>query len=130
LERAQDRARRATARSFRDRRVVGQARNTLARRATIDAIQNISQRASQYRSLSGNRESENLRNLIRSQEIRHCISQEHRPRRRPTELEVHIATFNRKVKLGPDQICLYCKQINKLSRAYLEEHCECREEIY
>jgi len=123
LERAQDRARKATARSFRDRRVVEQARNTLARRsariaarqATIDAIQNKSQRVSQFRSLGGNREAENLRNLIRSQEIRHSISQEHRPSRRPTELEVLIATFNRK---------------KKLSRAYLEKHCEFREEIY
>jgi len=64
------------------------------------------------------------------------MSQEHRPSRGPTELEVLIATFNRKVKLGPDQICLCCKglwfpkQINKFSRAYLEEHCEFREEIY
>jgi len=64
------------------------------------------------------------------------MSQEHRPSRRPTELEVLIATFNIKVKLGPAQICLCCKglwfpkQINKLSRAYLEEHCEFREEIY
>jgi len=52
LERAQDRAGRATARSFGDRRVVEQAISTLARRSariaarqairTIDAIQNIS----------------------------------------------------------------------------------------
>jgi len=64
LDRAQDRARRATARSFRDRRIVEQARNTLARRSariaarqvTIDAIRNISQRVSEYRILSENRE--------------------------------------------------------------------------
>jgi len=143
LERAQDRARRATARSFRDRRVVEQARNTLARRsariaarqATINALQNISQKVSQYRSLSGNREAENLRNSIRSQEIQLIMSQEYRPSKRPTELDVLIAIFNRKVKLGPDQICLSCKglwfpkHLNKLSRAYLKEHCEFKEEI-
>jgi len=73
-------------------------------------------------------------NSIRSQEIRLIISLEHRHSRRPTELEVLIATFNRKVKLGPDKICLcfnrlwFPKQINKLSRAYLEDHCEFREE--
>jgi len=72
MERAQDRARRATTRSFRDRKAVKQARNTVARRSariaarqeTIDVIQNISQKVSQYRSLSGNREAENLPNFI------------------------------------------------------------------
>jgi len=70
LERAQ--ARRATARSLRDRRVVEQSRNKLAQRsasaarqATIDAIQNISQRVSQCRSLSGNREVEGTRSEVR-----------------------------------------------------------------
>jgi len=63
--------------SFRVCRVVEHARNTLARRsahiaarqATIDAIRNISQRASQYRSLSENREAENIWNTNRRQEI-------------------------------------------------------------